>query len=366
MVRYPESSKIEWLPLTVYGTSLLRFVFRKQGYELDEGLVLVADNEVQARQVIAKYTQNVQNGCSVAAWKKRKKYPENYECGMLCLSKNHTEEEIEDYLSEKDFLPIVVCGGFLPEYLRATHYTFRMGATDLAAIGSSEFSDDMIKFQDFVISHIPEVCKCISELDSSLAVESYDGEEELKTIYTILVGTGYVYALYLRQSSSERQVKEFVEDYISELYLRLKQIGDFATGNEIPEMLTDLVWNYLEEHQTVKVVNENSLDGTNWRALQNQTAILYDHKFYFFPPELFMQICTPLLQTMSEPELKRKLKTEGILHCNSADYTVKKNLVNVFGVRERVRFLWIRKDELLSAENLYLEDVYDEEQEEEK
>ena len=368
MGRYQESRKIEWIPLTLYGMSFLRFVFRKQGYELDEGLVFVADNEVQARQIIMKYTQNVKNGCPVSGWKKRKEYPENYECGLLCLNKNHTEQEIIEYLSENDFLPIVVCGGFLPEYLRATRYIFRMKADDMTAIRSSEFSADIIKFQDYIISHIPEVCKCIAELDNSIAMESYAGEEELKDIFAVFAGIAYVYALYLRQSSSERQVKEFIEGYITELQLRLKQIEEFSTGNDIPKMLTDLIWEYLGGHQNVKVINANHLDGKNWRAVQNQTAILYDSKFYYFPPKLFMKICSLLLQSMSEPELKRRLKSEGIIYCNSADYTVKKNLVNVYGVKERIRFLWVRKEELLSADNLYLENVYadDEEREEEK
>lgn len=366
MERYHASHKIEWLPLTVYGTSFLRFVFRKQGYELDEGIVLIADKEVQARQMILKYIQNAKNGCPVPAWKKRKKYPENYECGLLCVGKNHTEEEIGEYLLERDFLPIVISGGFLPEYLRETHYIFRVKATDLTFIASSEFSTDMTNFKEFVIKHIPEVCKCIEELDSSLAVESYDGEYEFKDIFTVFAGIAYVYALYLRQNSSERQVKEFVEDYIVELKRRLKQMGEFAAGHEIPELLTELVWKYIENHQEVEVLDEKHLDGRGWKVVQNQTAILYDNKFYYFPPKLFVQICSPLLQTMSEPELKRTLKSEGIIHCNSADYTVKKNLVNVFGVQERIRFLWVRKEKLLSEDNLYLENVFADNEEEEK
>lgn len=367
MGRYQKSLKIKWIPLTLFGTSFLRFVFRKQGYELDEGFVLVADNEVQARQIIVKYTQNAKNGIPVSTWKKRKKYPENYECGLLGLGKNHTEGEILEYLAEKDFFPVVVCGGFLPEYLRSTHYVFRMGASDLTVAGSSEFSADMIKFQDFIVNHIPEVCKCITELDSSLAVESYDGEDELKDIFTIFVGIANIYALYLRQSNSEREVKEFAEDYIAELNLRLKQMEEFSTGNEIPAMLTDLIWTYLEGHNEVKVIAEKHLGGKNWMAVQNQEAILYDRKFYYFPPRLFVQICSPLLQNMSEPELKQRLKSEGLLYCNSADYTVKKSIVNVYGKKERIRFLWLKKEELFSEDNnLLLENIYDDEEREEE
>lgn len=85
---------------------------------------------------------------------------------------------------------------------------------------------------------------------------------------------------------------------------------------------------------------------------------MYNDHYYFLPPHLFMEICEPLLQTASEPEVKRNLKEVGILHCNSADYSVKKDIVNVFGAKERIRMFWLCKEMLEFPDNLRLEDAF--------
>ena len=86
--------------------------------------------------------------------------------------------------------------------------------------------------------------------------------------------------------------------------------------------------------------------------------MLFDEAYYYFPVNLLTRICEPLLQTCSMPQLKRQLREESIIHCNSADYTVKKEVVLVYGVKETQRFIWVYKDKLLSPDNLRLEDVF--------
>lgn len=361
MGKYLENGQMKWLPLTLYGNSFLRFVLEHYGYVLDEGIVLVADDEMQVRQIVSEYIQNFKNGRDVQGWKRRRQHLENYQCAFLKLERRHTEPEVLDFLAEKDFLPVVICGGILPEYLRSAHYVFRVGKEDLAAIKSPEFAEDIGCFQNYILSHIPEICNNIGELESSIALEEYEDEEELKGIFSVFIGAARIYAMYLRQTDSERGSVYFLEKYDAELKWRLAQMTEFASGSEIPEMLSELVWDYIEIHPEIQIVDEDYIDGSGWKHIETGMAIVFDKKYYLFPPRLFMAICKPLLQNMSEPELKKVLKGEGILYCNTADYTVKKTLTNVFGAKERVRFLWIGKEFLLSSDNLYLEDVAEKE-----
>lgn len=362
MDKYSKNGQVKWLPLTLYGSSFLRFILEHHGYVLDEGIVLVADDEMQARQIVSVYIQNFKNGRDVQGWKRRRQHLENYQCAFLKLERRHTEPEVLDFLDEKDFLPVVICGGILPEYLRSAHYVFRVGKEDLAAIRSPQFVEDIGCFQDYILGHIPEVCNNVGELESSIAFEEYEGGEELKGIFSVFIGAARIYAMYLRQTDSERGSVDFLKKYVAELKWRLAQMTEFASGSEIPEMLSELVWDYLETHPEIPIVDEDYIDGRGWKHIEMRKAIVFNEKFYLFPPQLFMEICEPLLQNMSEPELKKVLKAEGILYCNTADYTVKKTLTNVFGAKERVRFLWIGKEFLLSSDNLYLEDVAEKEE----
>lgn len=283
----------------------------------------------------------------------------NYVCGFLNLKKGMNQDSVMDFLSEEDFLPIVISGGFLPQYLRESHYIFRIGKEEMQSISNKNTIENLNKFRLFIINNVPEVCTTISSLESSIEVTEYDGPEDMKNIFTILVGIGKIYALYLRRMESECEVVDFYNSYIRESRERIEKISDFADGNEIPEMLSALIFEYVSDHKEVLIVDEKNINGRSYKALQEKEAIVYDETFYLFPPRLLMDICKPLLQTMSEPELKRRLKEEEILYCNSADYTVKKCLVNVFGVSERIRFLWIYKEMLFFPDNLRLEDIFD-------
>ena len=52
------------------------------------------------------------------------------------------------------------------------------------------------------------------------------------------------------------------------------------------------------------------------------------------------------------------MKEEGLMSCNSVDFTVKKQFTTVSGITERLRVLRIDKEKLMSEENLLLEDIY--------
>jgi len=75
---------MRWLPVAIYGGSLLRFLLADFGYAPDEGVILVADNDLQAKRFADEYCRQIQNGGEIiASWKKRRNYPHNYSCGFI-------------------------------------------------------------------------------------------------------------------------------------------------------------------------------------------------------------------------------------------------------------------------------------------
>lgn len=352
---YSEKSQINWLPMTIYSGSFLRFIMEDFGYVLGEGIIIVADDEIQAANFVTEYIQKTQgNGYRIASCKRQKKYPENFCCGLLVVNKYTNEQKIFEYLMQPDFLPVVVAGGLLPEYLRRQKYIFRLHKNE----NNIDFSGDVKEFKNYIIHNVPVICQVLKRIKSCIAITEYNGRKEYKKSFEFFYALGSVYAEYLRSIHSEREVVEFLKLYEHETLIRLEQIPDFASGEDIPETISALIWDFLVEHKNVIVADINNIDGEVYEAICNNYAVLFDTKFYYFSQELLMKMCTPLLVTMSEVELKKKLKSEGMISCNSCDYTVKKMICNVFGIRERKRFLWVQKDTLFFRDNLKLEDVF--------
>lgn len=356
MEGYGKESEIKWLPLSLYGASFLRYLMKDYGYNLDEGFVLITDGERQARKFITEYCMRTKgNGVKVTDMKRCNF--ENYQCGLLNLQRGRREEQVINFLESDGFMPVVLVGGLLPEYL-SDRFVFRLKQADVENVSTKEFADQIAGFYSFVTQNVTDVCNVLEELESSIEFMEYSGDGNEKTIFAIFTVVGKIYSLYLRQNHTERYVVDFFQNYIVETKERLQKIKEFASGEEMAESISSLIWEYMEENPDVYLIDVEKIDGCGYNALKANNAFLYDSQFYLFPPRLFMKICEPLLQTVSEPGLKRRMKEEGILHCNSSDYTVKKEIVNVYGARERFRMLWICKQALIFPDNLILEYVF--------
>lgn len=366
MGRDSQTSEIECLPLAICGGGFLRFILKDFGYALDNGIVLVADDDMQARQFMMEYSKRIGcAGCMIKSWKKRRVYPKNYCCGFLAMRKAISQEEVDDFLVEQTFLPVVICGGLFPDYLRTDHYIFRMNKVMSECAMSQDFWDKMEKFCNYVKENIDEVCNVLEELKTCIAITEYEGPEEMRTLYNFLIGVGFIFSAFLRKTQTERIALDFFLTYKKVILGNLSHMQDFASGEILKEVTTSLVWDYLYQNNGVVIADLEAVETTAYAAIKAKKAILFDNKFYYFSPELFVKIFEPLLQIYSETVLKKQLKADGIIYCNFADYTVKKAVTNAYGITKRERFIWVHKEVLLSQNNLLLEDIFYHESEEE-
>ena len=353
-----ETGKMNWITLVIFGSSFLRVILGDYGNQLDEGIIILTDNEAEARQFILNYCRiSKGNGQRIYRWKKGNFQLDNYCCGLLLLNSKKTEEALE-FLEETDFFPILVSGGVLPDELRYARYIFRTTHEDTLNLQQEGAADLIEKFRAYLVSEIDDVCKIIELSKRSLAITKFHGSNEYKNLFSLLVAIGKVYEKYLVEHISEEMGNEFWNNYLSETCKRIEKISDFASGDDLQEFIAELIWTYMEQNADVLLADADEITGEAYSALKGNRIILYDATYYYFSTELFSEMCKPLLQTMSMPGLKKHMSDEGILHCNSADYTVKKQIVTVYGTRERVRMLRIVKEKVMSRENLLLEDFF--------
>lgn len=357
--------EVNWLSQMLYGGSFLRYILDDFNYGLDEGMILVADDEAQSRKFLQEYCRKTRgNGTEVVSWKKRKKCPNNYCCGIMRLKTSTKEEELTDFLSEKDFLPVVISGGVLPDYLRCDRYIFRLGKEDVEAVSAKDFESHIANFRAYVLDNVPEILRVLQELKTSIPLEICDEMGGLKNLYQYFVAVGVIWKKYWRKTHSEREAEDFFKAYLAETFKRMDKIPDFASGEEIAESIASCVWEFMSMNDGVVLADVEAVGGVEFKALKEMRAILFDTEYYYFPQELLLEMCKPILETVSNPEFKEKLKELGIIHCNAADKTVKKTVTTVYGGTERIRFLWLHKEFLLSHDNLRLEDIYFDEKEE--
>lgn len=356
---YRKNGEVNWTALTIWGTSFLRFVLKDKGYTLDSGFVFVMDSQRVARQFINEYNAKFKNGEFIKRWSSRSQCPANYCCGIMAYQKDMKEEAVHSFLTEQDFLPIlVVSGGILPDFLKIDFNIFRIGEDEVLDLKDKNTQILLGGFQEYIIENVDEVCAVIERVESSKAIIEFDGPDEMFNLFINLVAVLSVYTTYFRKSKTEIEVEEISRKFLQESKHRIFQMLEFSSGENLVETFSQLLWRYAEENEWLKIADISMVDGDTYLALRKNRAILYDYNYYYLPPELFRDICQPLLETTSIPEVKRQLKSEGILYSNSLDYTVKKQVITAFGTVERPRFLWICKEELLLPDNLYLEEVF--------
>lgn len=364
MERDAEICEINWLTLILFCSSFVRVILADFGSQMDEGFVILTDQDIEARQFITDYCENAgKNGRRIYKWKREKMQVPNFCCGMMLLNPKKLDEAML-FLEEAEFFPVVVTGGILPSELRCARYIFRATHEDMMYMQKEESADLVREFRTFIISETETICKVISSTKNSTALAEYQGNAEYRRLFAACVAIGKVYKRYLEQSASDGDAERFWEDFLLETDRRIQMIPDFASGEDLCEVTTDLVWSYVEQRGNVLLADAERIFAEAYEALVENRLIVYDDKYYYLSTALFVAIFQPLLQTMSVPELKKRMFDEGILRCNSSDYTVKKQVTTVYGTKERVRVLRMAKEMLMSRDNLLLEDIFDDQRDE--
>ncbi|MGN8753896.1 hypothetical protein [Blautia sp. HCP3S3_C4] len=325
----------------VFGIAFLRPLLNDVNADIDQGIIVLLDSGAQARAWALECEHRMDAKLITELGKSDAR---NYQAGVHVLKNCDTVDAVEDFLSERKFLPILAVGGILPFSLREDHYIIRL--RDIKNI--SEFSDDYEYFCKFCIANAGFIENII---------KNYVNKKEL-TAFLTFETIGLVWDNYYYNTQRKECSKDFWKKYRQDISRFMESQEDYEDCYDVEDEIRSLVWKFLEQ-STVQTCAVESVSREMYQAVRDNKAILYDDEYYYFSERLVKKMVQPLMDTMSIGELKKLLKDQDIIICNGAGYTIKKRFTTVFGYYDRMRAIKIRKNTLMSDEGLLLEDCYE-------
>lgn len=335
-----------------------RFLFQNNDYDLEKGIVLVADDDRHAQEVADAILTTVDSR-EMRYFSSKVKKPFNYEIGLHLYRKYDKEQELLEFLVEKEFTPIVIVGGILPEFMEENAYVFRIS---LKGSDVRRFEEMYKKMKMGVLSHLEHLKYEIKNLKSSKLFKHFDIDESYRRCFEIIALTGKAWELVIRESNDEEISERWVNDYCEASAIALRTMDDLCGICDVSEAVRKCVVTYILQ-------NEVKLKDLHMLTDGSIETIWYDADYYYFTEPFLKKICKPLQNTVSFQQIKTELYEAGVLVCNNTknrNFTVKKSCFDIQTGREsRMRFLRLVKYELLSDEGMELEAVVEIKQEKE-
>lgn len=324
-----------------------RFVFRKYGYDIERGVILVVEDTWQAGEIADAFCEK---GAAVLIKRKRNKgaIPLNFQIGLHLYEKLDREDWITEFLIQKDFFPVVIVAGIVPEPLYGRGYIFRL---DLTGADIFEFRGMYQKMVTNIMENLEAFMYELKNLKTSkifrrCLMEKYPRASQ------IVAATGITWRMVLRKQNSEETVEDWLEEYCSFLIKSLQAMDDFEGKSGVREAIRKCIIAYILRNN-VQILRLDQFSSTN-------KAIFMDYEHYYFEEVLLKEICAPLTNTISFLQLKSEMYAEGILECNEGskqNYTLKVTCLDTISKRYiRKRFLKLKRECLLTDSGMSLED----------
>lgn len=353
-----------WTILMLEGTSFLHILLQEYGHDLDSGIILIAENDRMAWQLEKMFVDNA-DAKSIPKLKENIEKPFRYQMGIHVYKKSDKLEAVIDFLHRKNFLPMLIVGGVVPDGLSENAYVIKFDATDKAF---KTISRSYQRFKRYVLDNIKYVKKQLMNLKVENALSHYDvGSEYGYFLYTSMA-VGKIWKCYMYEVlNNDKNIKEnevgknadvFFEDFMRSAVRMIKLMEDYATSyDDIPGTVRDCLIDYLERHRDVVMQDISNIKDDSGL----DKMILYDDGFYYIKNTLFSDIFSPLLETISTVQLKRYMQGAGMLQCDNTKkgtYTPKVSLhfPKDGSTPSRHRFIKIIKGSIQTDEGLSIED----------
>lgn len=330
--------------------SFCRFIFQNYGYDLEKGIVLVADDDRHAQEVADAILTTVDSR-NILRYNSKTEKPFNFEIALHLYRKYDKEQELSEFLVEKKFTPVVIVGGILPEFMEENAYVFRISLKGSDVRG---FEEMYKKMKMGVLSHLGHLKYEIKNFKSSKLLKQLDIDESYRRCFEIIALTGKAWELVIRESNDEEISERWVNDYCEASAIALRTMDDLCGICDVSEAVRKCVVEYVWKNDVEIIDLYRIMDDGN-------ETIWYDSDYYYFTEPFLKKICKPLQNTVSFQQIKTELYEAGILVCNNTknrNFTVKKSCFDIQTGREsRMRFLKLLKQELLSDEGMELEEI---------
>lgn len=296
------------------------------------------------------------DGVGVKLRGKKERQPLNYQMGVHIYNRLDDERKLVDFMEEQEFLPVIITGGLIPEILIGRGYAFRCTADEKVF---AESKIEYIRFTDFVKKNAIGVCSLIETISKAPVVinEEQNEYQKYKPIIKNFMTVSYVWKLIGEKLEISKVELEKEKDVSGSRIWKAVQLMDRYDGEYD---IQDVVRKCFTDQASKGKIGIRLL-GENAAVDEIENHILYDDDFYYVTDSILRTVCAPLLATVSFVQLKNEMANSGMVDCNDGNFknfTKKKLIWRSYGWQERVRFIWIKKEALMTEEGLFLENIW--------
>lgn len=343
MAKFFEESEIKSIPVQVFMLSFIREIMKDMGRQLEEGIILIADDFMMAKHFMKTYVAKAGNGKII---ERKMQIMENFEVGLKLITQGMKEEQAEEFLGKEGFLPVLVTGGVLPSYLRIQHNFLRIREMDVKVLDDAEFQLKLKTLKEYII----ENTKDFQQNFKNRSVEGTSMNQVLEVVEMVLLE--YLKKVHKLNDNESVNICDELEKFMQRVLQTSEDI--VHASKEVREELQSQIGKYVLENQDLRMFDLNEEMSCQ---LCRESTIWYDDEYYYMTDRMLREVCEGVLEMVSVNELKSILKAEAILICDaSGDYSVKITVKSV-GNRQKIRALKLQKLYLL-VDGLYLEDIY--------
>lgn len=329
---------------------------RFYGYGMDKGIILIADDEESALAIKIMLEDHM-DAVGVKLKSRKENQPLNYQMGVHVYNRLDDERKVMDFLEEQEFLPIVIAGGMIPEILIGRGYTFRCTATEKDFM---EAKKRYKSFTDFTKRNASVVCDLIKRISklSDMIEDPQKKYQKYQRIVKSLMTVIFIWSSIYEEHGREKEKIGREEERLKALIWRAIETMERNDGTyDVQEPVKKC---FIEQVSKGEMGISQLGEDSETDVIENH--ISYDDDFYYVTDSTLRTICAPLLKTVSFVKLKNEMVASGMVDCNDGNlknFTKKKLIWRSFGWQERVRFVWIKKEALMTKEGLFLEDIWE-------
>ena len=327
---------------------------RFYGYGMEKGIILIADDEESAIAIKSMLEAHM-DAVGVRLRGRKECQPLNYQMGVHVYNRLDDERKVMDFLEEQEFLPIVIASGMSPEILIGRGYALRCTAIEKDFM---EAEKRYKSFSGFTKRNVSVVCDLIKQIskysdmieDPHKKYQKY--QKMVKNFMTVILIWDSIYEEHGREKEKIGREEERLKALIwSSIETMERNDGTYDVQDPVKKC-------FIEQASKGKMGISQLGEDSATDEIENH--ILYDDDFYYVTDSTLRTICAPLLKTVSFVKLKNEMVASGMVDCNDGNlknFTKKKLIWRSFGWQERVRFVWIKKEALMTKEGLLLEDI---------
>ena len=342
------SVKEKALLMAVSAIGIFRIPLELRGYRLEKGFILIFEDDAAAAKAQEIFLQIWH--ARKATTKQEREELCNFEIGLRRYGRYDSAKEIETFLQEKSFLPVVLVGGVLPEELVETGYAFYIERMleDIRDVTEEFKKLDQLTDNVNVLNYI------IQNAEKSVLMDKYERNDRYAWCMKAFVVTAELWGSILQEELSEMEVRDLKDEYCETLFDRLDQMEDLYDVTDVEEVVKYFIMRYLDRHPKIKFINVTEA------TCEENNSVLYDDDTIYFSEEMLKEACEPVKESISFLQLKKEMEASGMIICNATkkhNYTVKKSILDrKNGKSIRIRYVKIVREKLRLQDGIDLID----------